>query len=183
MPQISKARIVNFYYNNGHRFIPDLTFSFEGAEGKAMDTLISLTNGGGKSVIVQLLLQPVLPRVKLNQRRLESYFTRPTDHSFVLLEWKLDDSTDRLLTGIALSGRGEEDENQRGRSVRYYTFCKRYGFRGDPEDVDNLPLSVRKGREFQAVPFEFVKEQAKKRSSAIRSSFWSHSTCVRAHCS
>lgn len=168
MPQISKARIVNFYYNNGHRFIPNLIFSFEGADGTAMDTLISLTNGGGKSVIVQMLLQPILPGTKLNQRRLESYFTRSTDHSFVLLEWKLDDSTQRLLTGIALSGRGEEDENQRGRQVRYYTFCATYGFRGDREDIVNLPLSTQKGREFQSAPYEFVKEQVKKRNSRLR---------------
>lgn len=168
MPQICKARIVNFHYNNGHRLIPDLCFSFEGEDRKAMDTLISLTNGGGKSVIVQMLLQPILPRVKLDQRRVESYFTRPTDHSFILLEWSLEDSTDRLLTGIAISGRGGEMDEQRGRRVQYYTFLARYGQKGAPEDIVNLPLSTRKKREFQVVPFDFVKEQARKQSSRLQ---------------
>ena len=167
MPQICKARIVNFHYNNGHRLIPDLCFSFEGEDRKAMDTLISLTNGGGKSVIVQMLLQPILPRVRLDQRRVESYFTRPTDYSFILLEWSLENSTHRLMTGIAISGRGGEEDDQRGRTVRYYTFMARYGERGDPEDLVNLPLSTRKKREFRVVPFDYVKEQARKQSSRL----------------
>ena len=62
MPQISKIRIVNFYYNNGHRMIPDELYDITDAEGKhALDTLISLINGGGKSVLVQLMMQPALP--------------------------------------------------------------------------------------------------------------------------
>lgn len=65
MPQISKIRIVNFYYNNGHRMIPDELYDLSDIEGKkALDTLISLINGGGKSVLVQLMMQPVLPKAK-----------------------------------------------------------------------------------------------------------------------
>ena len=59
MPAIRKIRIVNFRFNDGAKLIPDEIFCTENAEGKPIDTLLNLDNGGGKSVIVQLLLQPV----------------------------------------------------------------------------------------------------------------------------
>ena len=64
MPAIRKIRIVNFRFNNGAKLIPDEIFCTENAEGKPIDTLFNLDNGGGKSVIVQLLLQPICPRQK-----------------------------------------------------------------------------------------------------------------------
>ena len=64
MPAIRKIRIVNFRFNDGAKLIPDEIFCTENAEGKPIDTLLNLDNGGGKSVIVQLLLQPVCPKAK-----------------------------------------------------------------------------------------------------------------------
>ena len=130
MPQLNKVRIVNFTYNNGKRIIPDTCFSFQDNGGKPLNTLISLANGGGKSVLVQLLLQPILPKTRLAKRKIESFFEKSSDHCFVLIEWRLDNSTQRLLTGIALSAgenlapEGEEGDSRRGMTVKYYTFLK-----------------------------------------------------------
>ena len=57
MPRINRIRIINFSYNNDSRHIQDETFNFHGGE----NALLSLANGGGKSVLVQLLFQPIVP--------------------------------------------------------------------------------------------------------------------------
>ena len=63
MPQISKIRIVNFNYNDGNRFIPDELYDLASPDtGKALNTLFNLNNGGGKTVLVQLMMQPVHQR-------------------------------------------------------------------------------------------------------------------------
>ena len=49
-----KIRIANFRFNDGAKLIPDEIFCTENADGKPIDTLLNLDNGGGKSVIVQL---------------------------------------------------------------------------------------------------------------------------------
>lgn len=86
MPAIRKIRIVNFRFNNGAKLIPDEIFCTENAEGKPIDTLFNLDNGGGKSVIVQLLLQPICPKAKVQNRNISDYFQKGTDHAFVLIE-------------------------------------------------------------------------------------------------
>lgn len=80
MPQISKIRIVNFNYNDGNRFIPDELYDLASPDtGKALNTLFNLNNGGGKTVLVQLMMQPVHPKAMAGGRRIEDYFhTRVT---------------------------------------------------------------------------------------------------------
>lgn len=63
MPQISKIRIVNFNYNDGNRFIPDELYDLASPDtGKALNTLFNLNNGGGKTVLVQLMMQGLCTR-------------------------------------------------------------------------------------------------------------------------
>ena len=76
-------------------------------EEVANNTLIDMANGIGKTVMIQLMLQPVIPNAKVSGRKIESYFQRPEDHCFVLLEWILDNSKDKLVTGIAMAA-GDE---------------------------------------------------------------------------
>ena len=126
MPQISKIRIVNFNYNDGKRLIADELYDFASAQqDEARNVLINLANGGGKSVLVQLMMQPIIPKAKVAGRRIELFFTKPTDHCFVLLEWLKDNSNEKLLTGIAMAAgmsSALEDESSRGMSIKYYTF-------------------------------------------------------------
>ena len=94
MPKIRKVRIVNFEYNDGKRLIADELYNFANRDDDdALNVLINLANGGGKSVLVQLMMQPIIPKAKVAGRRIESFFTKPTDHCFVLLEWQKDNSS------------------------------------------------------------------------------------------
>lgn len=53
MSKINAIRLVNVNYNHNSIHISDETLHFNGRS-----TLISLQNGGGKSVLVQLLTAP-----------------------------------------------------------------------------------------------------------------------------
>lgn len=58
MPKIRKVRIVNFEYNDGKRLIADELYNFANRDDDdALNVLINLANGGGKSVLVQLMMQ------------------------------------------------------------------------------------------------------------------------------
>ena len=118
MPQISKVRIVNFHYNDGKRLIADELYDLASRDrDDALNVLINLANGGGKSVLVQLMLQPIIPKAKVAGRRIESFFNKASDHCFVLLEWIKDNSTEKLLTGIAMAAAESltaEEDTSRG---------------------------------------------------------------------
>lgn len=158
MPAIRKIRIVNFRFNDGAKLIPDEIFCTENSEGKPIDTLLNLDNGGGKSVIVQLLLQPVCPKAKVQNRSISDYFQKGTDHAFVLIEWALDGSSNSLLTGIALAASTTADDENESKTVRYYTFMHDYTRTGDKLDLIDLPLSERTGSRIRALSFDDVRK-------------------------
>ncbi len=168
MPQISKIRIVNFYYNNGKRFIADELYDLENEKGEALNTLFNLNNGGGKTVLVQLMMQPVNPRAMAGGRRIEDYFERSADHSFVLIEWIMDESRERLMTGIAIaaSSVNSSDDNERGNRIRYYTFKSVYEDYS-PYSIANLELSKNENGRFVPAGFEFVKDKGKQSKGAL----------------
>ena len=163
MPQINKIRIVNFNYNDGNRFIPDELYDLSSDKGEALNSLFSLNNGGGKTVLVQLMMQPVHPRAMAGGRHIEDYFGRPGDHSFVLIEWNLDGSDDKLLTGIAIAGSASEntDERLRGNSIRYYTFKTVYENSYSSYSIAALELSKNENGKYVPAPFAYVREKAK----------------------
>lgn len=158
MPAIRKIRIVNFRFNDGAKLIPDEIFCTENAEGKPIDTLLNLDNGGGKSVIVQLLLQPVCPKAKVQNRNISDYFQKGTDHAFVLIEWALDGSTNSLLTGIALAASTTADDESESKTVRFYTFIHDYTRAGDKLDLINLPLTERTGSHIRPISFDDLRK-------------------------
>ena len=158
MPAIRKIRIVNFRFNDGAKLIPDEVFCTENAEGKPIDTLLNLDNGGGKSVIVQLLLQPVCPKAKVQNRNISDYFQKGTDHAFVLIEWALDGSSNSLLTGIALAASTTADDENESKTVRYYTFMHDYTRTGDKLDLLNLPLTERTGSHIRPMSFDELRK-------------------------
>ena len=163
MPAIRKIRIVNFRFNDGAKMIPDEIFCTENAEGKPIDTLLNLDNGGGKSVIVQLLLQPVCPKAKVQNRSISDFFQKGTDHAFVLIEWALDGSSNSLLTGIALAASTTADDENESKTVRFYTFMHDYTRAGDKLDLINLPLTERTGNHIRSLSFDELRKYLQSR--------------------
>ena len=123
MPCINRIRIINFSYNNDARHILDETFQFHGGE----NALLNLANGGGKSVLVQLMLQPIVPRAKIQGRPIADFFKKKKTPSYILIEWKLDEAGGYLLTGIGLAPLENRaaDESEKG-LIRLFCFLSRY---------------------------------------------------------
>ena len=72
MSKISAVRLINLNYNNNAIRISDETFQMNG-----QSTLLSLRNGGGKSVLVQMIMAPFVHKRyrDAKERPFESYFT------------------------------------------------------------------------------------------------------------
>ena len=146
MPQINRIRVNNIKYNFGTQYYDDFLMRFS-----CKNTIYDLANGGGKSVLMLLLLQTMLPNCTLDEKQpVEKLFATAggstTIHS--LVEWKLDSCDVKngykyMTCGFcARKGRAGEDEEEtkKGAGIEYFNYCIFYREFGD-NDIKNLPLS------------------------------------------
>ncbi len=151
MPQINRIRVNNVKYNFGTQFYDDFVMRFS-----CRNSIYDLANGGGKSVLMLLLLQNLIPNCTLDDKQpVEKLFREgngcTTIHS--LVEWKLDACDIKsgykyMTTGFcARKARDNGDEDVRNSdtaSIEYFNYCIFYREPGD-NDIKNLPLQ--NGRE------------------------------------
>lgn len=147
MPSINRIRVNNVKYNFGTQFYDDFTMRLYGK-----NTLYDLANGGGKSVLMLLLLQNMIPNCTLDDKQpIEKLFrtgnSNTTIHS--LVEWKLDDTDDGyryMTTGFCARKAKESDSESEARAnkdvaaIEYFNYCifyKEY----NKHDIVNLPLT------------------------------------------
>ncbi len=148
MPKINRIRIVNFSYNNDSRHIVDEIFNFHGGE----DALLNLANGGGKSVLVQLMMQVVVPGVKIQGRNIASFFRKKKLPSYIMMEWKLDGGGGYLLTGIGITAAEASEQEGSRPQVRYFNFTSKY-IGANAFDIISIPLIERNGEVLDIKPF------------------------------
>lgn len=151
MPQINRIRVNNVKYNFGTQVYDDFVMRFN-----CQNTIYDLANGGGKSLLMLLLMQNMLPNCTLDDKQpIEKLFRQGSGNTCIhsLVEWKLDSCYQKdgfrfMTTGFcARKGRGADDENQDGQeqtaaptaSVEYFNYCIFYREFGD-NDIKNLPL-------------------------------------------
>lgn len=135
MSKINKIRLVNLNYNNNTMRVEDENFYFQGD-----NTMLNLRNGGGKSVLVQMIIAPFVNRRYRNMkdRTFESYFTSKTP-TYILVEWKLDDGGGYLLTGMMVRKKEvSSDENSRHK-LDIVNFIHEYRERND-FDINSIPV-------------------------------------------
>lgn len=141
MSKINAVRLINLNYNNNTMRISDDTFQMQGRS-----TLMSLQNGGGKSVLVQMMTAPFVHKRyrDAKDRPFESYFTtsKPT---FIMVEWKLDRGAGYCLVGLMVrkSQLTEEDDDNR---LEMISFICEYSGRC-AQDIYNLPVVEKKNKE------------------------------------
>lgn len=164
MPQINKVRIINFSYNNHNRHIVDETFDFY----KGENALLNLKNGGGKSVLVQLMLQPILPKTRLMNRKVEDFFKGKNMPAYILIEWKLEDQGGYLLTGIALANRELQvrETDELANQVKHFTFASQYK-QSIPYDIDNIPLVRKSDNKLYIEEFKKAKQKIKEAKGQV----------------
>ena len=133
MSKISRIRILNLGYNHDTIKIDDETFDFGGES-----TLISLRNGGGKSVLVQMIMSQFVNKSfrDLGDRQFKNYFTsnRPT---FIMTEWQLDNNITRFISGMMVRKNQKEDND--AEELEMYTFTGSYSA-ACCYDIDNIPV-------------------------------------------
>lgn len=138
MSKISRIRILNLGYNHDTIKIDDETFDFGGES-----TLISLRNGGGKSVLVQMIMSQFVNKSfrDLGDRQFKSYFTsnRPT---FIMTEWQLDNNITRFISGMMVRKNQKEDND--AEELEMYTFTGSYSA-ACCYDIDNIPVVKQEG--------------------------------------
>ena len=89
MPLINKIRLVNVNYNDAKNIYDDFMMRLEGKS-----TTYDLKNTGGKSLLLLMLLQTVIPNTYLKpEKPVKNIFIggNPKRTSHCLVEWILDD--------------------------------------------------------------------------------------------
>lgn len=139
MSKINAVRLINVNYNNNANRISDECLHFNGES-----TLISLQNGGGKSVLVQMMTAPFVHARHRNakDRPFEGYFTT-NKPSFILVEWVLDQNAGYVLTGLMIR-RAQEIQEGKTEDLDVVSIISEYQ---DPciQDIHHLPV-VEKGK-------------------------------------
>lgn len=146
MPSINRIRVNNVKYNFGTQFYDDFTMRMYGK-----NTLYDLANGGGKSVLMLLLLQNMIPNCTLDEKQpIEKLFRTGNGNTTIhsLIEWKLEegDSSEGyryMTTGFcarkAKETEGETDVKKDVASIEYFNYCIFYR-EFNKNDIINLPL-------------------------------------------
>ena len=146
MPHINRIRVNNVKYNFGTQFYDDFILRFDGK-----NALYDLANGGGKSVLMLLLFQNLIPNCTLDEKQpIEKLFRTDqgstTIHS--MIEWRLDSRFIRegykyMLTGFC--ARKAREEQRETAAIEYFNYVIFYRGYND-NDLVNLPLSNGKER-------------------------------------
>ncbi len=141
MPHIN--RVNNVKYNFGTQSYEDFMLKPFGR-----NMLYDLANGGGKSVLMLLMLQNVLPNCTLDEKQPVEKLFRTGDGSQTihsLIEWELDESDvvngfRYMTTGFcARRAQNSEEGGRETASIEYFNYCIFYR-EYNANDIRNLPL-------------------------------------------
>lgn len=129
MPTISKIRLCNVIYENGKKRYNDDIFLLDGN-----NSAFILENGGGKTVLVQMILQAVLPTVRHAERNVRDTLVLDSEAAHIAVEWILNEQPRRyLVTSVTLFTRNKDLEKHL------------YMYEYEPKDkngIDDLPFVI-----------------------------------------
>ncbi|WP_346867534.1 MULTISPECIES: hypothetical protein [unclassified Clostridium] len=135
MGKINKIKIINLNYNNNSIKIDDLKFFLD-----SDDTMFNLRNGGGKSVLVQMIMAPLVHKKyrDLKDRKFESYFTKSVP-TYILIEWELDNEAGFVTTGMMVRKKEGSLDEETIENLDIVNFIHEYKYKNE-NDIDNLTL-------------------------------------------
>jgi hypothetical protein len=150
MPHLIRLRIVSAGHPAAR--MEDITFDFTDSDGRPVDSVIWLRNGGGKSSILNLFFATLRPdksdflgaKAESKQRRLDHYILDQAP-AVVACEWALDAPSDSLFTDTRRHLTGVFYERQTSRDDGESPLRRLY-FGGPVADedprlsIDGLPL-------------------------------------------
>lgn len=139
MPRLNRIRIHNIHFDSGgqSRYYHDTLF-----EPKGHNSLLLLANGGGKTLLLHLLAQVVLPNARLQERRISRLLEKEQFTGHVMVEWRLDgEIPDFLLTGFCFA----DNLGSANRDMDYFNYYHRYSD-DNSWDIASIPLVDSEGR-------------------------------------
>ncbi len=171
MPHINRVRVNNVKYNFGTQYYDDFLMGFYGK-----NAIYDLANGGGKSILMLLLLQNLIPNCTLDEKQpIEKLFRSGNGNTTIhsMIEWKLSDAHVRnnykyLLTGFcARKARDnsleelQEEQDSENATIEYFNYCIFYREFND-NDIKNFPLIKNNERMSYNNLRTYLKDLAKK---------------------
>ncbi len=168
MPQINRIRVNNVKYNFGTQFYDDFLMRFS-----CRNSIYDLANGGGKSVLMLLLLQNLIPNCTLDDKQpIEKMFRNGVGNTTIhsLVEWKLDACDIKngyryMTTGFCARKSGDSGNDADGRTetagIEYFNYCIFYREFGE-NDIKNLHLEKNGERVGYSALKSYLRELEKK---------------------
>ncbi len=169
MPSINRIRVNNVKYNFGSQRYDDFVMRMYGK-----NTLYDLANGGGKSVLMLLLLQNLIPNCTLDEKQpIEKLFRNGGGNTVIhsLIEWRLDDDEMSegyryMTTGFcARKAKGEAEGTVTVKkdtaSIEYFNYSIFYR-EYNKNDIVNLPLAKNEERISFAGLKNYLKDLSRK---------------------
>ena len=167
MPHIQSIRLVNVYFNNATQFFDDFSM-----EPRGHNMTYDLENGGGKSLLLLMILQTVLPKSYLRKEKpLSLLFQGGKDRtSHVAVEWILEEGSNYkyLLTGFSARKRrgvaetagvvvAEGEERLQDADIEHLNWCVFYNDHRIA-GIKSIPLLVEESGKKRYVGFEEVRK-------------------------
>lgn len=148
MPKIKNIRIINAQYDDGKKMYQDFIMPFDG-----YSATYKLGNGGGKSVLLMLLMQCIIPNYTLDpDKPFKSIFKKGDSNrtTHVLVEWILDSELcthKTLLTGFCAKKKSSPDEFTTKDGIDYFNYTHLYDSNNE-FDIHRIPLCEWEGDTF-----------------------------------
>ena len=166
MPKLRSVRVVNAQFNEGKGLYQDFRMPFYGRNGT-----YELGNGMGKSVLLMLILQCVLPNAAPDPNKPFKYMFAGGDRNrttHVLAEWELDEVVDGrryLLTGFCAKRKSDQEDEGESDEIKYFSYLHLYGEPNDL-DIDKIPLCREEGADFFTQDYSETKKMLREKAKA-----------------
>ncbi|MDG6219697.1 MAG: hypothetical protein QCI00_09720, partial [Candidatus Thermoplasmatota archaeon] len=163
MPKIRNLRIVNAQFNEAKREFQDLRMPFYGESAT-----YELINGGGKSVLLMLLLQCVIPNSSLDYKKpLKDIFKGgyPNRTTHVLVEWELDEGLydhKYLLTGFCAKKKNNPDDLDKSGAPEFFNYVYLYD-KPNGFDIHRIPLCRYEDDDFVVMDLSRTRDMLKEK--------------------
>ncbi|MGO4889952.1 hypothetical protein ACJ2A9_19585 [Anaerobacillus sp. MEB173] len=170
MPRIEKVRITGVQYDKMRKHYENTIFDFLNEE-EPQHTLLTLVNGGGKGMLLQMIFQTMMPLTtwgKHGENHIDALFYNEKlqfePYTFhVAIEWRLDtEPTEWLVAGICITSERKfgQDTEETDTEPQYFLYTSKYR-KPSKWNLDTLPFYEEETG--SVVPYEGWEEWLKKR--------------------
>jgi hypothetical protein len=130
MPKVNRIRVCNIKLDKGDKVFGDKTFNLYGN-----NSIFILENGGGKTSLIQMVLQVVLPNYASSEKRMLKNTVLKDNTVHIAVEWIPDDENyEKFITGYAFHNYGGKLQgNEKKKQYDYFNYIIETDYAGAPK--------------------------------------------------